>query len=328
MRERMGSMWMSRQGGAPTHADRTADGTARHRPRSRHGFSAEQESVIELQRLAGNAAVTRALAEGREGGRVTSIDMMTIVREAMAPEKGIKETREHAGGASVVALTQRGIRDEPPLMRPEPAAKVQGGYAAKAQKVGSIPEPEIHEWWPKDGRHKVSDDTYLDVNGDWTKKLEQGEDEHRDDAKLAWELTWKKVQDTINSFAEKPGPTAETPDAAEKALWSKYVAALPEKLKPEGASPSIAKQREVLGVTPGTYFTWMWEATVSRDSRMYHETRTVPSLKATNVPPGANINEIKPTSDFKVPGPTPEDHLKEFRGMYTPGRINVASKLK
>jgi hypothetical protein len=305
-----------------------ADEGRRHRPHGHRGLAPDQESVLGLQRLAGNAAVSRALAEGRSGDRVTSVDAMTLTREGMAPDKGISQIRGHAGGASVLAYTKREIEDRPPIMLPEPAAKVEGGYAAKAQKVGSVPEPVVNEWWPKQGRHKVAENQFVQVEDTWEKKLEQGEDEHGDDAKLSWELTWKVVQDTINRFAAAPGPVATTPEDAEKALWKRYVAALPSDLRPTGDKPSPARQLEVLAVKPGTFFAWMWEATVSRDSRNYHSTKTVPSMKATDVPKGAAVNEIDGYQEFLVPGPTPKEHLKEMRAKYTPGKVNVASKMK
>lgn len=328
MRQRVGSMWAPHQGSVPARADRMVDGSVRHRPRSRHGLSAEQESVLELQRLAGNAAVTRALADGRGSGRVTSVDAIELTREGMGADRGLANIRDKAHGASVLALTRRSIEDAPPLMRPEPASKGPGGYTTRAIKVGSIPEPKIEEWWPTAGRHKTGEATYLDVNGDWEHKLEKGEDEHASDAKLSWELTWKKVQDTINKFADKPGPPEATPDVAKDALWKRYVAALPKDLQPEGNTPSDSKQREVLAVRPGTFFAWMWEITVARDGRMYHETRSAPSTSATSAPKNAVVNTIIPAPQFLVPGPTSEELIKEIRAKYTPGRIIQGSKLK
>lgn len=329
MRQRVGSMWAARQAGVPMYADRTADGAARHRPRSHRGLSAEQESILELQRLAGNAAVARALAEGRGSGRVTSVDAIEITREGMSPEMGVQQIREHTKNKATLALTQRGIENSPPIMRPEPAEKVKGGYTTRTRKVSSIPVPMIHEWWPKQGRHLLGKGSYLDVEPDWEHKLEQGEDEHRDDAKLAWELTWKKVQDTINRFAEKPGPPEPTPEAAQKALWKRYVAELPKDLQPAGDVPSDAKQREILEVRPGTFMAWMWEITVARDTRMYHETTTGAAPSSSRAAPkDAMVSGIKPHPQFQVPGPKSEDFIEEIRRKYTPGKIIQGSKLK
>jgi hypothetical protein len=272
--------------------------------------------------------VSRALAEGRAQGLVTSVDAMELTRAGMAPEGGITGIRDHTANKSAIALTQRGIRDDPPIMRAEPPTKTDKGYTTKAHKVDAVPEPMIKEWWPTQGRHKIAEGSYLDVESDWEKKLEKGEDEHASDARLSWELTWKKVQATINSLAEKPGPAEQTSEAATRALWHRYVAALPKDLQPEGELPSDAKQREVLAVRPGTFFAWMWEITVARDGRMYHETKTVPSKSPKAAPKDAIVQEIAPFPQFQVPGPTSEDFIEEIRKKYTPGKIIQGSKLK
>ena len=329
MSQRVGSMWAPQHRGIPARADQTADGAARHRPRSRHGLSAEQESVLDLQRLAGNAAVTRALAAGRASGLVTSVDAIELKREGMSPKMGVQQIREHTANKMTLALTQRGIENTPPIMRPEPAEKTKDGFTTRTRKVSSIPEPMIHEWWPKEGLHTLGDGSYLDVTHDWEDKLAEGEDEHRDDAKLAWELTWKTVQDTINKFAEKPGPSAPTAEAAQKALWKRYVAALPKDLQPAGDVPSDAKQREILEVRPGTFMAWMWEITVARDQRMYHETRTGAAPESSKpAPKGAMVSGIAKHPQFLVKGPTSEAFIEELRKKYTPGKIIQGSKLK
>ncbi len=284
--------------------------------------------MLELQRLAGNTAVTGALQSGRSAEGVTSIDRMELTREGMNPENGIQSIREKTANKSTIALTKRTIMDEPPIMRVEPATKGPGGFTTRTQKIGSIPEPKIEEWWPKQGRFKTAEGTFLDVSHDWEKKLEQGEDEHRDDAKLAWELTWKTVKDTINTFAEKPGPPEATPDAARDALWGRYVAALPKDLRPEGRSPSDAKQRDVLAVEPGSFFAWMWELTIARDGRMYHETHAAPAKDPKNVPKDAVVEEIAPASQFQVPGPLSPAFVEEIRVKYGPRKIIQGSKLK
>jgi hypothetical protein len=330
MRQRAGSMWASRPSAVGMRTNLTDDGLQRHRPHGRGGLSPEQEQVLALQRLAGNAAVTRALAEGRGSGRVTSVDAMEITRDGMSPELGVQQIREHTKNKATLALTQRGIVDNAPIMRPEAPEKTRdGGYTTRTRKVSSIPEPMIHEWWPKQGLHQLGKGSYLDVSDTWAKKLEEGEDEHRNDATLAWEKTWKKVQDTINRFAEKPGPAEATPEAAEKALWKRYVAALPKDLQPAGDKPSDARQHEILDVRPGTFMAWMWEITVARDTRMYHETVTGAAPESSRpVPKDAMVSGIAKHPQFLVKGPTSEDFIEEIRKKYTPGKIIQGSKLK
>ncbi|HUG29459.1 MAG TPA: hypothetical protein VMQ65_02945 [Candidatus Limnocylindria bacterium] len=329
MRQPIGSMWAARQPRVrvPT-PDRAIEAMPHHRPRGRHGLSSEQEAIVELQSLAGNGAVAWALAEGRAAGRVTSVDAIELTREGMPPADGVTRIREQTSNKLTIALTQRGIRDEPPIMRTQPPEKGKDGYTARTRKVGSIEEPMIHEWWPKDGRHELTKGSFLDVDHDWEEKLRDGEDEHGRDARVAWELTWKKVQDTINSFAEKPGPPAPSPEAATKALWRRYVKALPTELQPAGDMPNDAKQRDVLAVRPGTFFAWMWEATVARDQRGNHSTKTVPAMSPKNAPKGAMVNTIAALPDFKVPGKSSEDFVAELRAKWAPGKIIQGSKLK
>lgn len=328
MRQPSGSIWAPRPARArvPTPA-RTVD-PPHHRPHGRHGLSAEQESILELQRLAGNAAVTRALADGRAAGLVTTVDSMDLTREGMPPDKGVEQIREKTANKLTLALTQRGIGPYPPIMRPLAPEQVKDGYVARTQKVGSIPEPQVKEYWPKEGRHKLPGNSYLDVDPGWEEKLRDGEDEHGRDAKVAWELTWKLVQDTINRFADKAGPPAATPEAATKALWRRYVNALPKELQPAGEMPTEARQREVLDVKPGTFFAWMWEATVARDQRMNHSTKAVPAMSPKNPPKGAVVSTIDRLPDFKVPGKTSEDFIAELRAKWEPGKIIIGSKLK
>jgi hypothetical protein len=242
---------------------------------------------------------------------------------------GVQQIREHTKNKVTLALTQRGIENTPPLMRPEPAEKTKdGGYTTRTRKVSTIPEPEIHEWWPKAGRHLLSEGSYLDVEPEWEDKLEQGEDEHRDDAKRAWALTWKTVQDTINKFAEKPGPAEPTPEAAQKALWKRYVAALPKDLQPAGDVPRDAPQREILDVRPGTFMGWMWEITVARDQRDNHSTTTNVASKSTKpAPKGAMTSGIAPHPNFLMPGLSSEALIDEIRKKYTPGKKIQGSHL-
>src|SRR6476661_8861293 len=100
-------MWAHQRAGTQARVDATGDVAQRRRPGSHRGLSAEQESVLELQRLAGNAAVTRALAEGRNSGLVTSVDAIEITREGMPPKQGVQQIREHTKNKATLALTQR-----------------------------------------------------------------------------------------------------------------------------------------------------------------------------------------------------------------------------
>jgi hypothetical protein len=309
-----------------------ADGAARHRPHHRSGLSTEQQQILELQRQAGNAAVTHALNASKTAGHVTTIDRMEINREGMAPEKGVQQIREKTANKLTLALTQRGILNEPPLFRAETPKQDKGGYTTQAHKVGSIPEPEIHEFWPKEGLHKMADGSLLDVSQDWEQDLQKGEDQHRDDALLAWKITWKAVQTAINKFAAKPGPAEATPDDAVKALWKRYVTSLDEELRPKGEMPTDAAQRDVLSLRPKTYFAHAWETTVVRDTRDYHT--AVPGALPTSgghpAPKDAMVLGVVAGGKFDVKGPEPEVLSNQLREKWRsePGRVITGSGLK
>jgi hypothetical protein len=331
MRQRHGSMHAPARGPAMGIAER-ADGTARHRPHHRSDLSTEQQQILELQRQAGNAAVTEALNASRTAGHVTSVDRMELDREGMAPEKGVQQIREKTANKLTLALTQRGILNEPPLFRAEAPKQDKGGYTTQARKVGSIPEPEIHEFWPKEGLHKMADGSLLDVSQKWEEDLQKGEDQHRDDALLAWNITWKAVQTAINRFAEKPGLPEATPEDAIKALWKRYVTSLDKELRPEGEMPTDAAQRDVLSLRPKTYFAHAWETTVVRDTRDYHTAvpGALPAGGGHSAPKDAMVLGVVAGGKFDVKGPEPKvlsDQLRE-KWRSEPGRVITGSGLK
>jgi hypothetical protein len=307
------------------HQRATPAGERRHRShRRRGGLRGDEAAILDLQRLAGNAAVTAALTRLRGGGnRVATVDHATVDLKPAAPPGGLRSIRDRVGGRGVLGLTIRAIEDSPPLFRAETPTQAKGGWTTKARPVGKPPEPMLEELWPTQGRHKIADGTYLEVEPTWEDKLKLGEDEHASDAQLAVELTWKKVAATINALAKQPGPPAPSADAAVEALWKRYVKALPdEHLRPEGAKPSDAAQKDVLAVRGGTYFGWVWESTVVRDTRGYHEPR--PKPKVTKGPDVVNVIDA---AGSKIPGPSSADLLAELRAKYTPGRKIIGSKL-
>jgi hypothetical protein len=79
----------------------------------------------------------------------------------------------------------------------------------------------------------------------------------------------------------------------------------------------------VLAVEPGTFFAWMWETTVVRDTRGNHEPKTQPK----KVGGRDVVNEIV-VGGSQIPGKSSPDLLAELRAKYTPGRAIIGSKLK
>jgi hypothetical protein len=300
--------------------------TRRHRPhghRGRRTDRGDEGSILDLQRLVGNAAVTAAITRLRAGGnRKVTVHPVQLDRKPMPPAKGIQQIRDKGGG-SQLGLTIRAIEDAPPLFRAEPPTQGKGGWTTKAYSVHKPPEPILEEYWPLEGKHKIANGTFISVSPKWEKDLEIGEDEHVADAQLAVELTWQKVADTINVLSKQPGPPEASADAATEALWKRYQKALPDDLRPQGAKPSIPAQKDVLAVEPGTFFAWMWEATVVRDTRGNHFPKLTPKSVAGN----DVVNEIE-KGGSEIPGKSSPELLKELRAKYTPGRVITGSKLK
>ncbi|HET8784803.1 MAG TPA: hypothetical protein VFM38_04155, partial [Candidatus Limnocylindrales bacterium] len=285
-----------------------------------------------LQGLAGNAAVTHAIQGRRSGNVVTSVDRIQLTRDAMEPDAGITEIRKHTENKLTIALTKRGIEDTPPIFKPEKPQKGKDGWTTKARSVGAIPEPQLHEYWPKPGLHKI-DSGLVDITDKWSSDLEKGEDQHASDATLAWKRTWKETQDRINALSVKEGPPEATEDAAVKALWNRYRSSFKDEfLRPKGDMPTEAAQRDVLAVRPGTDFAHCWETTYVRDSRGYHDATTNGELPEHGhpAPSGANVSGVAGGPQFKVDGPSSEAFLDELREKWRadPGRNITGSPLE
>ncbi len=300
--------------GAPS-ATRTMP--ARHARGGRRGLSAfDNESILELQRLAGNAAVAKSLIGSKRDGRVVmGVDAIKLQEKPSPPAGGLKAIRDLKKGAGILGYTIRSIDDWPPILKPESPVQNDKGWTTKARAVSRVPEPEFKEYWPTQGRHAIAKNTFIDIDPDWERKLHVGEDEHVSDTTLAWEVTWKAVAGIINALAKEPGRPQPTAEAATKDLFDRYRRALPEPdLKPEGEQPDEDAQRKVLSPDDGTLFWWMFQTTVVRDTRNYHEPKTAPSEVGGNI----TVSHLE-NGDSKIPGPKSDELLKEVRKKFTKG---------
>jgi hypothetical protein len=273
--------------------------------------------MLELQRLAGNAAVAKSLIGTKRNGRVVAgVDTIKVKNVPSPPPEGLSSIRALKNGQAIMGYTIREISDNPPILRPEAPTQSEAGWSAKARPVSYFAEPKFEEYWPTKGRHKVAEYNFLDVDDKWEKKLHEGEDEHVRDATLAWALTWKAVADIINRLAKTPGPPQATPDAATKDLFFRYRKALPEPdLRPEGAQPDEDAQRKILGVDDGTLFWWMFQTTVVRDTRNYHLPKTDHKFEGK-----ATISHLE-DGGSQIPGPKSPELLAEVRKKFKPGKI-------
>jgi hypothetical protein len=304
------------QGRAPVPA---ADRGARPHGSRRSALAPEQERVLELQRLAGNAAVASAIGsigQRRSGRVVTDVRPIKIDRRPSPPADGLKTIRAKKKGAGIMGYTIRSIDDRPPMFRPEQPVRTEAGWTAKPRSIANLAEPFFEEYWPTKGRHLLAEHQYMEIDGDWEEKLKVGEDQHVTDTTLAWEQTWKTIAGIINALAAAKGPAPQgSEDAARAELAKRFVKALPEDMRPEGGNPTEPAQREVWGADQGTLFRWMWDTTVVRDTRDYH----TPGTAAVE----AGKDDIRKlvVGQSNIPGPTSVDLIKELRQKYTKGRI-------
>ena len=274
--------------------------------------------MLELQRLAGNAAVAKSLVGSKRDGRVVAgVDTVQLKEVPSAPDKGLKTIRALKNGAGILGYTVREVNDNPPILKPESPTKTEKGWTTKALPIGNVGEPKFTEYWPTQGVHKLDEYNHVKIDHDWETRLHKGEDEHVSDATLAWELTWKLVEGIVAKLAKEPGPPQPSEDAARKNLFDRYRKALPEPdLVPEGAQPDEDAQRKVLGVADGTLFWWMFQTTVVRDTRSYHK----PGM-ASEFEGKTTIAHPEPEGDFQIPGPKSPELLAQVRKKFKPGQI-------
>jgi hypothetical protein len=247
----------------------------------RSALAPDQERILELQRLAGNAAVAdavRSIGSTRNGRVILGVSRVTAKTNPMPPPKGVVDIRKKSRSPLTLGYTTRGIEEvQIPLFRAEAPAKAEKGWTTRTKPPRSIPEPEFEEWWPTTGRHQLAEHWFLDVNKDWEDKVHEGEDEHVRDSTRAWEVTWKKVAETLEALSKEPGPPATTDEAAQRAIWKRFVKALPAPLRPEGDLPTLEAQRAKWAPTPSTtFFSRLFEATRWRDRDGWHSTGTKP----------------------------------------------------
>src|SRR5262245_8032965 len=105
-----------------------AEDGRRHRPHGHRGLAPDQAAVLNLQGLAGNAAVSHAIESSRSGNVVTSVNRIELRRDAMSPQKGVEDIRKQTANKLTLALTQRGLEDTPPMFKAEKPQKGDKGW--------------------------------------------------------------------------------------------------------------------------------------------------------------------------------------------------------
>jgi hypothetical protein len=285
--------------------------------------SGDAGTILDLQRLAGNRAVSASIASARSahadgraggsGGRAVVVGRIKLDAKPKGPPGGLKAIREMKGGRGILCNTIASIDPSPPLMRPETPQKTEAGWTCRSRTT-RVPQPYFDEYWPTAGRHTLAPHIYLDVTDEWEGKLKQGEDEHVADSTLGWEVTWGRVAKAVDALAKKPGKPQPTEEAARLDLWQRFARCLPADLRPAGASPTEEAQLARWGFEPKTtLFRVLFGATEARDLRNWHLPETDTDIV------GKDEFKTLKAGGSRIGQVTPEELIKEFRAKAAKG---------
>jgi hypothetical protein len=132
---------------------------------------------------------------------------------------------------------------------------------------------------------------YWEISEEFSDLIRQGEQEHLDDARRAYELTYKCVENEINKLVGRQFGPAQSPGEAEAMAAAELARRLPSQL---GANPAnwVAALDRLLNMTD------------LRDKNLWHAVST-DSIRQEN---GKVIERLKPATFFKV-GEVPSRQL-------------------
>ena len=188
-----------------------------------------------VQRTAGNAAMATALGHARSDHKT-------------APPTGVTDIIALSGPGNR-GLTRTTYTANPPLFRTGGFAQENGAWTTRPAPV-RLPSLDHEVYWPAQGLHKLRSmgkgSQFLDVTGDWSNTLGEGESEHVRDNDAAYAMTWGKVAEVINAMANEKFSGATT-EAAQAAAWAEFRRRLPALLRPEGETPTSDAQEKRWG---------------------------------------------------------------------------------
>ena len=247
--------------------------------------------AADLQARAGNAATAAALSHIRTD-------------KPQAPADGVQAIVDATKKPSQRGLTRSSFdANRMPLFKVQRPAQEGSAFATKAV-VPRLPDPDHEVWWPAEGKHLLGPHgkgrRWLQVSGDWSKKLKEGEDRHVEDMDLAYEMTWGRVRDVLADMAAQDKPyTGASPEAALQSAWNDFKKRLPAGFRPEGDTPTKEAQEKVWGPDdPKSAFSRMWrESARARDDSGEH----TPSEEMLREQGNDLINELK-DGNSKIPG--------------------------
>jgi hypothetical protein len=150
------------------------------------------------------------------------------------------------------------------------------------------PAAGLHEKPAQPGRRPAE---YWEITPEFSDLIRQGEQEHLDDARRAYELTYKLVADEINKLVGREFGPANTPDEATQMAANELARRLPAEL---GANPGkwVAALERLLSMTE------------KRDKSLWHAVQ-IDSIRQEG---GKVIERLKPATFFQV-GQVPSAHV-------------------
>jgi hypothetical protein len=134
---------------------------------------------------------------------------------------------------------------------------------------------------------------YWRISSELSELIRRGEQEHLDDAARAYELTYKKIQDEINTLVGKPFGPAKTPGDAELMAERALAARLPRELGTDPANWIRVLDR--LLVQSRTRDTNGWHSLsidppVTEGDRIVHPVSMTPGARIGSVPSSQVVN--------------------------------------
>jgi hypothetical protein len=258
-------------------------------PTPRHG-GLRADAVLELQRRAGNRAVTAALApqaatladvaaaaSARPGVTVPfpfPIDFEAVGVAATTPSSsaapapgGVRRIRDARGGGTRAAgYTSLPVPTPPDLVVGEPqrrgdewVAPVLPTRSVPDRPTSLYPGPGVHDLGPG----PTGQQRHLHVTDDMADLIRRGEEEHLADLEWARHLSYDAAAAVVNAAAESEPPAGRTPAAARSLAVEEVRAALPAPLRwADGEDPGLRWRRT---------YSRLAHVTIERDENHWHD---------------------------------------------------------
>lgn len=221
--------------------------------------------------------------------------MMEILRASGSssplPSAGLTQIKSAAAFTAPTFQTNTTSRREG--YRVDHFATVLSTTSRDATHDSYFPAAGLHQQPPAPGSHSRAP-KFWEITVQLSDLIRRGEQEHLDDARLAYELTYKRVEDEINRLVGRQFGPASTPDAATQMALNELGRRLPAQL---GTNP--ANWPRVLDA--------LLRLSKTRDTNLMHSIE----LDAIREEGGKTIERLRPSTFFRV-GQVPSSQIVRF----------------